>query len=93
MVRDGREALEQFVPGQWDVALIDLGMPGLSGDRVAAEMRAADSSLATILITGWPLAAADPRGSGFDFRLTKPFGLEIMEATVAQAIALHDARG
>ena len=56
-------------------------------------MMAADSCLATILITGWPLADADPRGSGFDFRLAKPFDdLDEIEATVAQAIALHDAR-
>jgi CheY-like chemotaxis protein len=94
VVRDGREALAQFVPGQRDVALIDLGMPGLAGDRVAAEMVAADSCLATILITGWPLASTDRRGSGFDFRLAKPFDdLDDVEATVKQAIALHDARG
>ena len=93
-VQDGREALEQFVPGQYDVALIDLGMPGMAGDRVAAEMMTADSCLATILITGWPLADSDPRRSGFDFHLEKPFdGLDEVKAIVAQAIALHDVRG
>ena len=91
--RDGREALELFVPGQYDVALIDLGMPGLAGDQVAAEMKSADSCLTTILITGWPLAAADPRRSDFDFHLNKPFDdLDEVESVVAQAIGLHDSR-
>ena len=37
-VTDGRKALEQFVSGSYDVALIDLGMSGMSGDRVAKEL-------------------------------------------------------
>ena len=94
VVRDGRQALEQFVPGRYEVALIDLGMPGMAGDRVAAQMMAADACLATVLITGWPLTDADPRRSVFDFHLAKPFDdLDEVEATVAQAIALHHTRG
>ena len=94
VVRGGREALEQFVPGQYDVALIDLGMPGMAGDRVAEEMKAADPNLAAILITGWPLVDTDPRRSDFDFQLDKPFDdLDEVESVVAQAIELHDLRG
>ena len=93
VVRDGKEALEQFVPGQHDVALIDLGMPGMAGDRVAAEMKAADPCLVTVLITGWVLAEADHRKSGFDFQLDKPFDdLDAMESVVSQAIELHHTR-
>ena len=94
VVRDGREALHQFVPGQYDVALIDLGMPRMAGDRVAAVLKAADSCLATILITGWPLTDADPRKADFDFQLDKPFDdLDEVESVVARAVELHDSRG
>ena len=93
VARDGREALQQFVAGRYDVALVDLGMPGMAGDRVAAAMRRADSCLATILITGWPVVDSDPRRSGFDFQLNKPFDdLDEVESAVAQAIALRDSR-
>ncbi|MFC1525446.1 response regulator [Candidatus Latescibacterota bacterium] len=50
---DGREALDRFGRGQYDAVLIDLGMPGMAGDQVAARMRQLDPSVATVLITGW----------------------------------------
>jgi len=36
---DGRKAVEQFVPGEYDVALTDLGIPGIPGDQVAKQVR------------------------------------------------------
>ena len=93
IVQDGREAVEQFVSGEYDVALIDLGLPSMAGDQVAAQMKAADPRLATILITGWPLAGSDPRRSRFDFLLKKPFDdLSEVESVVAQAVVLRDSR-
>ena len=91
-VLSGLEALEQFAPGCCDVALIDLGMPETPGDQVAREIKQADPSVATVLITGWVLKEDDPRLSAFDFRLEKPVrGLKIKDV-VAQAVKLHDAR-
>ncbi|MDP6778773.1 MAG: hybrid sensor histidine kinase/response regulator, partial [Candidatus Latescibacteria bacterium] len=93
VVMRGKEAVEDFVPGQWDVALIDLGMPEMPGDRVAETIRAADSLVATVLITGWKLEPDDPRVSVFDFRLQKPFApVEQVAETVQQAMRLHDDR-
>ena len=90
---DGREAMAGFVPGRYDVALIDLGIPGMAGDRVAREMRRADASLVTVLITGWELQEDDPRASIFDLRIQKPFGdLAEVENVIAQAIQLRDRR-
>ena len=93
LIMSGREAVEAFVPGQWDVALIDLGMPEMPGDRVAEALRAADPVVATVLITGWELESDDPRVSVFDFRLQKPFApVEQVAGTVRQAMRLHDDR-
>ena len=90
---DGRKALEQFLPDQYDVVLIDLGMPAIPGDQVARQMRQADPALVTVLITGWDLEPDDPRKSVFDFQIGKPFDdLEEVEEAVAQAIELHDKR-
>jgi two-component system cell cycle sensor histidine kinase/response regulator CckA len=87
----GPKALEGFGPGRYDVAIIDLGLPGLPGDEVARRMKEADPSVVTILITGWDIKARDPRAAAFDFILQKPFDdLRHVEEVVAQAVDLHD---
>ena len=92
-VGSGVEAMERFTQGRYDVVLIDLGMPGMPGDRIADEMRQADPSVATVLITGWELEEDDPTLSAFDFRLQKPFSdLDKVKNVVAQAVELHDDR-
>ena len=92
-VLSGVEAMERFTPGRYDVALIDLGMPGMPGNRIAEEMRQVDPSVATVLITGWELEEDDPRLSAFDFRIQKPFSdLDKVKNAVAQAVELHDRR-
>ena len=72
----GREALDlaaEFMP---DVALLDIGMPDLSGYQVAAELRSRPEGrrVTLIAVTGWGQAddkqAAD--SAGFDHHLTKP---------------------
>ena len=92
-ILDGTEALKTFAPGRYDVALIDLGLPGTPGDQVARKMKNLDPSIATILITGWELSDEDPRLSAFDFRLKKPFNeLKKVEDAVAKAFKLHQSR-
>ena len=87
------EALRRTRPGQFDVALIDLGLPGTPGDEVARQLRRRDPSLSTVLVTGWELAVDDPRRVPFDFHLAKPFAdLDELENTIARAIALRDER-
>ena len=91
-VEDGQQALEGFAPGQYDVALIDLGMPGMPGDEVARQIRGIDPTIVIVLITGWGLADDDPRRAAFDLHLVKPVGLVDLENTIAQAVRLHDER-
>ena len=85
--------VDAFNPGSFDVALIDLGMPGMSGDALAQTLRASDPKLSTILITGWDIDGTDPRRAHFDFCLKKPFGISVLLSTVAEAIQLRDDRG
>ena len=92
-VLDGPEALERFAPGRYDVALIDLAMPGMPGDQVARKMQQLDPSVVAVLITGWDLKPDDARLAAFDFWLRKPFDdLGELEASVARAVELHDRR-
>ena len=90
---DGEEALELFAPDCYDVALIDLGMPGIPGDQVARELRRIDAAMVAVLISGWPLGDDDPRLAAFDFRIQKPFhDLGEIGDIVTRALELRRAR-
>ena len=76
VVHDGQQALDEFAAFNPDVVLLDLGMPQLSGYEVAKRLRAADSAVLLIAITGWGQGGdrAKSAQAGFDHHLTKPIG-------------------
>ena len=89
MALHGEEALEKFASSRFDAVLIDLGLPGMTGDRVAKEIRRLDPEVATILVSGSELKEDDPKLSAFDFRIQKPFqDMQEVKNVVAQAIEL-----
>ncbi|GAB3554011.1 hypothetical protein GCM10027343_41540 [Noviherbaspirillum agri] len=77
---DGDAALAEFARFLPDVALLDIGMPGLDGNEVARRIRGltggADAML--IAITGWGQDKDRRRAlsAGFDHHLTKPIDLQ-----------------
>ena len=80
---NGTEALtiaEEFLP---EVALLDLGMPDLSGFEVARRIRAAPwgSGIVLIALTGWGQEEDRRRTAeaGFDHHLTKPIPPDAIE--------------
>ena len=83
-----REALEQFCPGRYDLAIIDLTMPELTGDQLAAQLRSIDPMMQTVLFTGNYLEWTDPRLAPFDFYVEKPDFHRLIEV-VGQATALR----
>jgi CheY-like chemotaxis protein len=93
LAENGEEAIKSFALGEFDVAVIDLGLSGIPGDRIVRLMRESDRSLATVLISGWDLEDDDPRVKQFDFRLRKPFDdLDLVKSVVAEAVKLRDSR-
>lgn len=90
---NGPEALRQLKKGDYDVALLDLGMPIMPGDQVSREVRGIDPSVATVLITGWELQETDPKLAYFDFQLQKPLDdIDMVQDVMARAVELHDER-
>lgn len=71
----GIDAVARFAP---DVALIDIGMPGMSGYEVARRVRAlpGTESLTLIAVTGFGQEddRAKAREAGFSAHLVKPIG-------------------
>lgn len=73
---DGRSALATAEVMRPDVLILDLGMPGLNGDEVGRQVRAAawGWSVMLVALTGLPEEEARQRTAeaGFDLHLTKP---------------------
>jgi GAF domain-containing protein/ActR/RegA family two-component response regulator len=80
----GLALLEQVGPA--DLALIDLGLPGMSGWDVAARLRASRPELPLVLITGWGdrLDPAELERSGIRRVIAKPFRTEQVLGVVAE---------
>jgi CheY-like chemotaxis protein len=73
---DGRSAIAVALAYRPDVVLLDLGLPVISGEDVARELRRHPEMAATRLValTGWGQAEDRRRtkDAGFDDHLTKP---------------------
>ncbi|WP_161630472.1 ATP-binding protein [Stutzerimonas azotifigens] len=86
---DGRQALDAYQRFRPDVALLDIGMPGLRGDEVAAAIRSLPGGHDVLLVafTGWGQALDRERAlsSGFDRHLTKPANIDEVYALIAEA--------
>jgi CheY-like chemotaxis protein len=77
---DGESALAQFRELAPEVALLDIGMPRMTGNEVASAIRAAPGGNRPLLvaITGWGQQRDrdTARNAGFDFHFTKPVNPE-----------------
>jgi PAS domain S-box-containing protein len=73
---DGEAALAAFASFQPDIALLDIGMPKLSGIEVAQKIRSAafGRKVTLVAITGWGQSGdrAKTLAAGFNQHLTKP---------------------
>lgn len=78
---------------EFDVLVLDLGMPGLPGDKIAKLVKTQTPQLALVLMTGWRLEDGDPRLSLFDFVLKKPLhDMQEVRDIVARAVNLAQDR-
>jgi PAS domain S-box-containing protein len=89
VAHDGVHALDLAEEFQPDVAILDLGMPGLDGYETARRLRERPWSQATLLIalTGWG-ADADrelTQRAGFDAHFVKPADLEALAQLILRA--------
>ena len=95
--RTGMDALDTLDP---DVAVIDIGLPGLNGYQVAQAVRAMPrhEGVALIALTGYgqPDSQRRAREAGFDQFVTKPIApqqlVRLMETALAgkkQSVAAH----
>ena len=89
LAHDGVEALAAASTQLPDVVLLDIGMPGMDGYEVAANIRREPwgAGMQLVAITGWGQedAKRKARSSGFDHHLTKPMDSAVLESILANA--------
>jgi CheY-like chemotaxis protein len=83
-------AIETAAAFQPEVAILDIGMPGLNGYEVARRLRAMPALAATrlVAVTGWGTREdrARSEAAGFDGHLTKPVELDALKAFIAAVV-------
>ncbi|MDD2596133.1 MAG: response regulator [Candidatus Cloacimonetes bacterium] len=87
MAEDAEKALEQFEPGKYDLALIDLVMPGMNGIELMQRFLELDADLFCLIMTGYPTidSAYKSMVEGASDYIIKPFQL----SELITAIRLH----
>lgn len=88
---DGKAALREIVDRSFDVAIVDLNLPGLSGEELIRQLRALAPETEIIVLTGHGTvenAVRTLKDGAYDF-LTKPCSLDELEAVARKA---HEKR-
>ena len=90
----GKEALQSVARARFDVALLDIRMPGMDGMELQARLREADPDLAVIIMTGYAsveTAVEALKNGAYDY-ITKPVDPDILLHAVGKAIEHNRAR-
>jgi two-component system response regulator HydG len=89
-----REALESLTNNEYDVALLDIKMPGMDGMELQARLKEADPELSVIIMTGYAsveTAVQALKHGAYDY-ITKPIDPDELSHLVANALEHRRAR-
>lgn len=86
---DGRTALAQAETGQFDLMVLDVGLPGLDGFDILETLRGEGNRIAVIVLTARDSAADTLRGleGGANDYMAKPFRFDELLARVRLRLA------
>jgi signal transduction histidine kinase/ActR/RegA family two-component response regulator len=83
---DGPAGLAEIAASEPEVALLDIGLPGMDGYELARRIRGLAPRVALVAISGYGQSEdrERARAAGFDAHLTKPFSYEELARTLAR---------
>ncbi len=86
MAEDANQALLKFKPGTYDLALIDLVLPGMSGLKLMQKLMDDDPKLFCLIMTGYPTidSAYKSMVEGASDYIIKPFQLSELLSAIGQ---------
>jgi len=82
------DALMEIREGRHQIVLLDVRLPGVDGVDLLRQVRAIDSDICVIVMTGYPsvqTAVDAMKAAAFDY-LQKPFDLQALRAVLERAI-------
>ena len=88
-VADGEAAVAAFEADPPDVAVLDIGLPKLTGLQAAKRLRAGGSTVPLLALTGYGRSEdrEEALAAGFDEHLTKPPDFDKLRAAIERLIA------
>lgn len=91
---DGEEALYYLESTEYDAAILDIMMPGLSGLEVLKKIRATGNSLPVLFLTAKDAVPDRVAGldAGADDYLTKPFSFDELLARIRVMLRKHSGK-
>lgn len=91
---NGREGLEKYRAGTYDLVLTDRAMPEVNGDILAAEIKKINPHQPVILLTGFGdlMTGAGEKPEGVDMVVSKPFTLDSLRRAMTKAMRLQTSR-
>ena len=91
---DGRSGLERALSGEFDLVLLDIMLPQLSGMEVLRRLRKEGVQLPVIMLTARDSVVDKVSGldSGADDYITKPFAIEELLARIRAALRKRPAQ-
>jgi CheY-like chemotaxis protein/anti-sigma regulatory factor (Ser/Thr protein kinase) len=91
VAHDAEEALELARDEKFEIAFLDIGLPGVSGYSLAPKLRAAlapeECFLVAVTGYGQPEDVSQAKAAGFDRHFVKPVSLSQLEALIAELSA------
>jgi len=88
---NGREGLEKYQAGSFDLVMTDRAMPEVNGDVLAANIKKINPRQPVILLTGFGdlMSGAGEKPEGVDIIVGKPFTLNILRDAINRATGLQ----
>ncbi len=94
-VHDGLDGFTMFQKEKWDLILLDVMLPGLSGIEILRRIRSTGSNIPVILLTAKD--SVEDKVAGLDLGandyITKPFQIEELLARIRAALRLSHQQG
>jgi DNA-binding NtrC family response regulator len=90
---DGPQGITIFKKHKFDLVLLDLGLPSMSGIEVLKEIRRLEPKAKVIVVTGYPSVESTVlamRAGAYDY-IQKPVDVKLMLKKIATALATVDS--
>ena len=86
---NGKEALEKFAPGNFDLVITDKAMPVMNGEQLAKALKQIQKDIPIMMLTGFGdiMKSKSEKPESIDYLVSKPLNLQKLRQAIAKTIA------